>query len=79
MRSFDERDLVFIYQEMKKDGSQGNFFRLDNPEREDARRSIVLLVHTQQGNPSASVDRTHYLEAPQHSRVEQCIHPAASS
>jgi hypothetical protein len=34
-RSFDERELVFIYQEMKKDGSQSNFFRLDNPERED--------------------------------------------
>ncbi|MFN8663634.1 MAG: hypothetical protein U0075_17210 [Thermomicrobiales bacterium] len=34
-RSFDERDLVFIYQEVKKDGSQSNFFRLDSPERED--------------------------------------------
>ncbi len=34
-RSFDERELVFIYQEMKKNGSQSNFFRLDSPERED--------------------------------------------
>jgi hypothetical protein len=34
-RSFDERELVFIYQEAKKDGSQSNFFRLDNPECED--------------------------------------------
>jgi hypothetical protein len=34
-RSFDERDLVFVYQEVKKDGSQSNFFRLDSPERED--------------------------------------------
>ena len=35
-RSFDERQLVFIYQEAKRDGSPSNFFRLDNPEREDA-------------------------------------------
>lgn len=34
-RPFDERELVFVYQEMKKDGSQSNFFRLDNPEREE--------------------------------------------
>jgi hypothetical protein len=34
-RSFDERELVFIYQERKKDRSQSNFFRLDNPKRED--------------------------------------------
>ena len=33
---FDERQLVFLYQERKSDGSQSNFFRLDNPEREDA-------------------------------------------
>jgi hypothetical protein len=33
--SFDERNLRFKYQEHKKDGSQSNFFRLDNPERED--------------------------------------------
>lgn len=35
-RSFDERELVFIYQDRKTDGSPSNFFRLDNPEREDA-------------------------------------------
>lgn len=35
-KSFDARDLVFVYQEHKTDGSQSNFFRLDNPSREDA-------------------------------------------
>lgn len=35
-RTFDERNLVFVYQDRKADGSQSNFFRLDNPEREDA-------------------------------------------
>ncbi len=35
-KPFDERQLVFLYQERKSDGSQSNFFRLDNPEREDA-------------------------------------------
>jgi len=34
-RSFDERQLVFLFQETKSDGQQSNFFRLDNPERED--------------------------------------------
>lgn len=34
-KSFDARDLVFVYQEHKTDGSQSNFFRLDNPTRED--------------------------------------------
>ena len=33
---FDERKLNFIYQEHKADGSESNFFRLENPEREDA-------------------------------------------
>jgi hypothetical protein len=33
--TFDARKLNFIYQENKSDGSQSNFFRLDNPERED--------------------------------------------
>jgi len=33
--TFDERRLNFIYQETRSDGSQSNFFRLDNPERED--------------------------------------------
>ncbi len=35
-RTFDERQLVFVFQEHKTDGSQSNFFRLDNPERKDA-------------------------------------------
>ena len=34
-RAFEERQLVFIYQETMKDGNQSNFFRLDSPERED--------------------------------------------
>ena len=34
-RSFDDRLLVFLYQENKTDGSPSTFFRLDNPERED--------------------------------------------
>ena len=34
-RAFEERQLVFIYQETTKDGNQSNFFRLDSPERED--------------------------------------------
>lgn len=33
--AFDERGLNFIYQETRSDGSQSNFLRLDNPERED--------------------------------------------
>jgi hypothetical protein len=35
-RTFDERNLVFIYQEHRSDGKLSNFFRLDNPEREDS-------------------------------------------
>ncbi|ONI90917.1 hypothetical protein ALI22I_10810 [Saccharothrix sp. ALI-22-I] len=34
--TFDERGLNFIYQEERSDGSQSNFFRLENPNREDA-------------------------------------------
>ncbi|HEX2856088.1 MAG TPA: Rho termination factor N-terminal domain-containing protein [Propionibacteriaceae bacterium] len=34
--TFDDRRLNFIYQEEKTDGRQSNFFRLENPEREDA-------------------------------------------
>ena len=34
--TFDDRGLNFIYQEERKDGRQSNFFRLENPEREDA-------------------------------------------
>lgn len=36
LRTFDERRLNFIYQEERTDGRQSNFFRLENPEREDA-------------------------------------------
>jgi hypothetical protein len=32
---FDERALNFVYQEQRVDGRESNFFRLDNPERED--------------------------------------------
>ncbi len=35
-RTFDERNLVMIFQENLKAGNQSNFFRFDNPEREDA-------------------------------------------
>lgn len=35
-RSFDERQLVFLFQEHTRDGKQSNFFRLDNPKRENA-------------------------------------------
>ena len=34
-KTFDDRNLRFIYQEHKKDGSQSNFFRLESPHRED--------------------------------------------
>ncbi|MFI6739308.1 hypothetical protein ACIBI9_40835 [Nonomuraea sp. NPDC050451] len=34
--TFDKRGLNFIYQESKSDGTQSNFFRLENPQREDA-------------------------------------------
>ncbi len=34
-KPFDERELVFVFQEIKRDGSQSTFFRLDSPERED--------------------------------------------
>ncbi|WP_334170448.1 hypothetical protein [Sinomonas sp.] len=35
-KTFDERGLNFIYQEQRSDGSQSNFFQLENPNREDA-------------------------------------------
>jgi hypothetical protein len=35
-KTYDQRTLNFIYQETKSDGSQSNFFRLENPDREDA-------------------------------------------
>jgi len=34
--TFDSRDLTFTYQETLSDGRQSNFFRLVNPNREDA-------------------------------------------
>jgi hemerythrin superfamily protein len=35
LRTFEDRELVFLYQEHMKAGNQSNFFRLDNPNRED--------------------------------------------
>lgn len=35
-KTFDERQLNFIYQENRSDGRQSTFFRLENPGREDA-------------------------------------------
>jgi hypothetical protein len=35
-KTFDSRNLNFIYQEHRSDGKMSNFFRLENPEREDA-------------------------------------------
>jgi hypothetical protein len=35
-RTFDTRKLTFLFQEHKRDGAESNFFRLDNPDREDA-------------------------------------------
>ena len=35
LRVFEDRDLVFVFQEHKADGQQSNFFILDNPSRED--------------------------------------------
>jgi hypothetical protein len=34
-KTFDERGLNFIYQEHRSDGNESNFFRLENPDRED--------------------------------------------
>lgn len=34
-RTFEVRELVFIYQQQKRDGSPSTFFRLDSPVRED--------------------------------------------
>lgn len=33
--TFEERELVFLYQETMKAGNQSNFFRLDSPDREE--------------------------------------------
>jgi hypothetical protein len=35
-KAFDERNLVFLFQEHMRDGSESNFFRLANPDGEDA-------------------------------------------
>jgi hypothetical protein len=35
-RTFDQRGLNFIFQEKLADGRQSNFFRLENPARENA-------------------------------------------
>ncbi|MGC1215293.1 MAG: hypothetical protein WA890_29030 [Micromonospora sp.] len=35
-RTFDSRGLNLIYQEQMRDGRQSNFFRTENPDREDA-------------------------------------------
>jgi hypothetical protein len=34
-KTFEERQLVFVFQETTSDGKQSNFFILDSPERED--------------------------------------------
>ena len=34
-KTFQDRDLVFLFQPHMKSGKQSNFFRLDSPERED--------------------------------------------
>ncbi len=36
LKTFDNRELVFLFQDRMKSGKQSNFFRLDNPNREDA-------------------------------------------
>lgn len=36
MKTFQDRNLVFLFQEHKKNGVTSNFFRFDNPQREDA-------------------------------------------
>lgn len=35
-RSFDERELVFVFQEHMRNGNMSNFFRFDSPHREHA-------------------------------------------
>jgi hypothetical protein len=34
-QTFEDRNLVFVYQEKKSDGNDSNFFILDSPDRED--------------------------------------------
>ncbi len=35
LSTFRDRDLVFLYQEQLRDGRESDFFRLDNPSREE--------------------------------------------
>jgi hypothetical protein len=35
LRTFEQRDLVFLFQEKRRNGSESNFFRLDSPKREE--------------------------------------------
>lgn len=35
-RTFDERNLTFVFQEHTRDGRMSNFFLLESPEREEA-------------------------------------------
>jgi hypothetical protein len=35
-RTFDARELVFLFQDPMSDGTQSNFFQLDSPNRENA-------------------------------------------
>jgi hypothetical protein len=35
-KTFDARDLRFLFQEHTSDGKESNFFRLEHPRREDA-------------------------------------------
>jgi hypothetical protein len=34
-RTFDDRELVFIFQEHRRNGGASNFFKLDSPHREE--------------------------------------------
>ncbi len=34
-KTFDDRQLVFLFQEHKSSGDQSNFFRFDSPDRDD--------------------------------------------
>ena len=36
LKTFKDRNLVFLFQEHKKSGEMSNFFRFDSPSREDA-------------------------------------------
>lgn len=36
LRTFDERKLVFLFQEHRRNGGESNFFRFDSPLREEA-------------------------------------------